>query len=247
MKPLIGISASTQEKDTLGWDFHRLPRTYCDALEITGAIPIIIPNGLKNETLRDLYGRLDGLLLSGGGDLDPSLYQAPPHPATERVSKLRDSTEVQLSRWAYDDNIPILGICRGIQAIAVAQGGSLLQDIPDLVGDDFSHSLRSAYPPHDQHAHPIEIVADSQLAKILGVTRTGVNSLHHQAVEVLPAGFIATAHSPDGIIEAMEANDKSFNLAVQWHPEDMIQSDTLMLRLFAGLVEACSQRELALP
>ena len=243
MRPLIGISASIKENDDLGWSFHRLPSTYSIALERVGAAPVIIPNGLCDESLRTLYQRLDGVLLSGGGDLDPELYHALPHPKTGRICAARDETEIALSRWAYEDDRPLFGICRGIQSLAVALGGTLLQDIPDHVGEDYPHSLKSEEPPHNLHAHSVSILPKSLLAELLGSTRLGVNSLHHQSVERMPPGFIATAHSPDGMIEAMEAPGSAFCLAVQWHPEDMIDSDPLMLRLFAGFAEACRQHQ----
>ena len=243
MRPLIGISASIKQNDDLGWSFHRLPSTYSDALERVGAAPVIIPSGLCDESLRSLYQRLDGILLSGGGDLDPTLYHAVPHPTTNRICATRDETEIALSRWAYEHDLPLFGICRGIQTLAVALGGALLQDIPELLGEDYPHSLESEQPPHNLHAHPVSILADSLLAELLGSTRLGVNSLHHQSVERMPQGFIATAHSPDGVIEAMEAPGNTFCLAVQWHPEDMIDSDPPMLRLFEGFVESCSQHQ----
>lgn len=243
MRPLIGISASTKDNDDLGWSFHRLPNTYCVALERVGATPIIIPNGLSDESLRALFLRLDGILLSGGGDLNPNLYDALPHPTTGRICAARDKTEISLGRWAYDEDKPLFGICRGIQSLAVALGGTLLQDIPEMIGDTYPHSLESEEPPHNRQAHPVSIMSDSLLIEILGTTQLGVNSLHHQSVDRLPSGFIATAYSPDGVIEAIEAPSHTFCLAVQWHPEDMIDSDPPMLRLFEGFVEACRQRQ----
>ena len=239
MRPLVGVTASTKDNDDLGWSYHRLPTTYTRALEQAGAATVIIPNDLSDESLRTLFERLDGILLSGGGDLDPARYHALPHPKTDRVSAARDRTEIALSRWAYEEDLPLFGICRGIQSLAVALGGRLLQDIPELIGPQFDHSLQSEAPPHNRHAHSVSILPDCRLAELLGTASLGVNSLHHQAVEQLPAGFIATAHSPDGVVEAMEAPASAFCLAVQWHPEDMIDSDPLMQRLFTGFVTAC--------
>lgn len=241
MQPVIGVTSSTKDNDHLGWSYHRLPNTYTFALEKVGATPVIIPNGLNENSLLYLYKRLDGILLSGGGDLDPTLYHELPHPTTDRICAERDKTEIALSQWAYEEDKPLFGICRGIQSLAVALGGTLIQDIPELIGVDYAHSLVNEKPPHDLHAHPVSINMSCQLKELLGTTQLGVNSLHHQSVKKLPSGFIATAFSPDGVLEAMEAPNRLFCLAVQWHPEDMIGSEPVMLRLFEGFVNACIQ------
>lgn len=165
---------------------------------------------------------LDGVLLTGGGDIDPGLYAEPPHPTTKEVDAQRDRFEIDLARLAMKEGIPLLGICRGLQVMNVAAGGTLIQDIPSQVADHVEHHVNE---PLDAVAHPVQIARGSVLARVMGDRLAGgdrlqVNSRHHQSIARVAAGFDVSATAPDGVIEAIERPDLPFCLAVQWHPEN---------------------------
>lgn len=211
-----------------------MSRPYITALEAAGALPVILPLALGMETLRALYQRLDGLFMAGGGDLNPSTYQRQRHHTTDGLDNLRDETELSLLHWAMDDNLPILGVCRGTQALNVAGGGTLVQDLGEL----WPNAIRHQYfpdKPRDYVAHDIKLAEDSRLASILGQAAR-VNSFHHQAVERVAPGFRAVAFAPDGVIEAIERPDRKFVVGVQWHPEGLVHSDRAMHHLFGEFV-----------
>jgi putative glutamine amidotransferase len=200
-------------------------------------LPVYIPAGLDEAVLRELYERVDAVLLPGGPDIDPVYYDAERHPATRGIDDARDSLEVTLARWTYADDRPLFGICRGHQVMNVAFGGTLIQDIPSTVTTELSHDTPDQMP-RSTIQHEVQISPESQLASILGGTRFPVNSLHHQSVERPAPGVVITGYSPDGVIEALEAPDKQFVLSVQWHPEDLYAGDEAMKRLFESFVEA---------
>lgn len=216
-----------------------MSRPYLGALEKTGALPVILPLALEPNTLRRLYERVDGLFMAGGGDLDPACYAQANHPATSGVDSLRDETELILLRWALEDGKPILGVCRGIQALNVAAGGTLVQDLSAQRPDAIRHQY---YPekPREYLAHTIETVRGARLAGILGPSAT-VNSFHHQAVEQVAPTLRAAAFAPDGVIEAIEHPDRPFVVGVQWHPESLIETDPAMRQLFTAFVESAGR------
>lgn len=234
MKPLIGIPTRTQTIDHIV--FHSLASTYTRALELAGSAPILVPLRLDEETLRAIFAHLDGLLLAGGIDLHPSEYGEEVEPFCGNVDPERDAVELRLTRWAMEKAMPILGICRGIQTLNVAAGGSLYQDIPAQIENSLHHSHRQG-DPYALRVHPIEIAPRSRLAHALGETRVGVNSLHHQSVKQVAPGFHIVARAPDGVIEGIEANAGRFALGVQFHPEWLID-DARMVRLFQEFVQA---------
>jgi putative glutamine amidotransferase len=201
----------------------------------------LIPTGLDETTLRALYERLDAVLLPGGPDVDPTYYGAERHPLTVTIDDLRDELELTVARWAVRDDLPIFGICRGHQVLNVALGGTLVQDIPDQLGSPLIHDIPDD-TPRSTRVHDVTIDGDSRLASILGETPVQVNSLHHQSVEKVAPNVVVTAHSPDGVVEALEAPDRHFVLSVQWHPEDLYQDDEAMLRLFTAFVQAARER-----
>jgi putative glutamine amidotransferase len=168
------------------------------------------------------YERATHIFIPGGADVDPQYYGEDPHPQLGFTSPHRDRLELTLTRWALEDNKPIFGICRGHQIITVAEGGTLYQDIPDQIPDALNHRSTN---------HPIEIAEDSQLAEILGTTQIIVNSLHHQAVKDVPPGWRAVAWAPDGVIEAIERDDRTA-ISVQFHPEMMYHYDERFSKLF---------------
>jgi len=223
---------------------YAIPRSYCDVLSMLGAAPLLLPP-LKAVPLRALYDCASGLLLSGGGDLSPSLFGQQPHQSTSFVSDARDAAEMQLTRWALQDGKPVLGICRGIQTLNVAAGGDLIQDIPSLVPRALPHQTLARLAP-DHIAHPVLVDHDSLLATWLGQSARGqlaalpVNSRHHQSLGRVAPGFGVVARAPDGVIEAIEyTSDGQFALGVQWHPENMVGSHPAMRSLFEHFVAAC--------
>jgi len=183
------------------------------------------------------YERLDGVLLPGGGDMRPNIYGAEMNPLTDNIDDARDHVEVELTRWAVGDDIPVFGICRGHQVVNVALGGTLIQDVPSIIGRDISHNVTV---PRNSRPHEVNIDPSSRLANILGTTTIAVNSLHHQSVEVAAPDMCVTAYSPDGVVEAIEMPNKKFVLSVQWHPEDLYRDDPAMKRLFKAFVEAAA-------
>jgi putative glutamine amidotransferase len=240
MKPLIGVTTSELRPGELatlrrhGEPPHAemaLGITYVRAIEAAGGIPVVMPP-LALADVAPLVDRLDGMLLSGGPDLAPDAYDAQPHRELGPVEPTLDAFEYGVIRAALHRGLPILGICRGAQALNVACGGTLHQHLPDVVGDAVAHR-QSEDGRHPTHA--IQTVRGTRLAGLLGVTRLAVNSFHHQAVDRLGAGLRACAHSTDGTVEAIEDPSRPFVLAVQWHAETLVSGDAHRA-LFDGLV-----------
>ncbi|MBI5670343.1 MAG: gamma-glutamyl-gamma-aminobutyrate hydrolase family protein [Chloroflexi bacterium] len=234
MPPLIGITTSSFIAPATGWAYNRTYVGCIQAITDAGGLPVLIPVSINSETRRQLYDRLDGVLLTGGEDVTPALYGAEPHPALGRTDPDRDRAELELARWSVADDRPLFCICRGHQLLNVALGGTLLQDIPSLVRTTINHDAEQ----RNALIHEVEIDSSSRLAAILGATRVPVNSLHHQAVDVPAPNLCVTAFAPDGIIEGAELPDRRFVLSVQWHPEDLFRDYAVMRRLFRAFVEA---------
>lgn len=213
-----------------------MSRPYITALEAAGAAPILLPLALGEETLKSLFSRLDGLFLAGGGDLNPACYARVQHPKTEGIDSLRDETELLLTKWALDANMPLLGVCRGTQTLNVASGGTLIQDVSDQVPNSIRHQY---FPdkPRDYVAHGVETVQGTRLSQILGITAQ-VNSFHHQAVDTTAHGFAVSAIASDGVIEAIELPSNRFVIGVQWHPESLVTFDPTMMALFESFIQA---------
>ena len=211
-----------------------MSRPYITALVAVGAAPVIIPLDLDEAILHSIYERLDGVFLAGGGDLNPACYGQDVYTKTEGLDMLRDSAEILVARWALEDHKPLLGVCRGVQALNVAAGGTLVQDVSDMV----PHAIRHQYFPEkarDYVAHDVTTVAGTRLSNILG-DQARVNSFHHQAVAHVAPGFRVSAYAPDGIIEAIEHTNGNFAVGVQWHPESLINADEKMMALFRTFV-----------
>lgn len=238
-RPLIGITTAVSQD--YGIDFLRAYNANILAIEDAGGIPVLIPCTLQPETLRELYQTLDGILLPGGGDVDPAHYQAEAHPKTGMPDPARDQAEIQIAQWAIADQRPIFGICRGHQVFNIALGGTLIQDIPSQLENNLKHDIAEG-EPRNQLLHGIKINPDSKLAVILGTTEIEVNSIHHQSVERVAPNLTATAYAPDGVVEASELADHPFALTVQWHPEDMVNDTEAMRALFVAFVQACARR-----
>jgi putative glutamine amidotransferase len=238
-RPLVGISVYRTES-------HRPPHTlyyglhpfYIESTLAGGGAPVQIPLGLDREALRTVFDRVDALILSGGGDVDPALYGEPVN-GSRGIDRERDEIELALIRWALQEAKPLFAICRGIQVLNVALGGSLYQDLaadmPGALRHDYFDSQGFA---RDHLAHEVDLTPGCRLARLLGVGHVPVNSLHHQGLKTLAADLVAVGHAPDGLVEAVEITGHPFAIGVQWHPEALAPHDPLMRRLFEGLVAA---------
>ncbi|MGC9529356.1 MAG: gamma-glutamyl-gamma-aminobutyrate hydrolase family protein [Candidatus Bipolaricaulaceae bacterium] len=221
-RPTVGITLGTDHEN------YTVAREYCEAVRAAGGRPLLLPFAEI-----DLRG-IGGVLLSGGGDIAPAAFGAEPSGELRAVNQERDEFELELARLALRRQVPLLGICRGCQVLAVAAGGKLVQDLP--LGGYLNHHPGS---PPDRIHHPVHVVRRTRLAAILGSSEMGVNSSHHQAVAAPPPGFAASARAPDGVIEALEADDHRFALAVQWHPERLWRRFRPQLALLKRFVEPC--------
>jgi len=216
----------------------QVPAGYAAAVEAAGGIPVILPV-LAPEKAPEVLEHLQGLLLSGGVDLDPSHYGEDPLPGLGKVTPERDAFELALARRALAAGVPVLGICRGVQVLNVAAGGTLFQDLGSQLEKVLKHRQEA---PRWHESHAVRLDPSSRMAAILGVTEARVNSFHHQAVRVVAPGLRAVAWAPDGVIEAVESVDGGFALGVQWHPEEMWDRYPLHLKPFSALVEAARAR-----
>jgi putative glutamine amidotransferase len=238
-KPLIVITAH-RATDPDRTNLDGLLALIVAGVERAGGAPALAPAGLGAAALEAIFRRVDGVLLSGGGDVDPARYGAAPHPLAVGVDAGRDEAELWLARRAADEAKPIFGICRGAQVLNVALGGTLYGDVGEHPGAG-PHAFDQPGQPWDLRAHWVQVAEGTRLARLLGAPRVGVNSLHHQAVRALAPGLAAAAHAPDGLVEAVELPGHPFALAVQWHPECLPEA-TAMQRLFEGFVEAAGRR-----
>lgn len=226
LKPVIGITCSIAEE----CGQLMLRQEYLNAVAAAGGIPVALAPRLEIHLVAGCLEICQGFLLSGGGDLDPSYWGELPSPALGSISPVRDYFEIALTRMALTAEKPLLGICRGIQVLNVAAGGSLYQDLQT----GMSHQQNA---PRSHTFHDIVIEKESRLGAIVQASRIRVNSFHHQAVQRVAGGFIITALSPDGTIEAIEA-ERGFALGVQWHPEDL--KDPGSAALFSALIESAA-------
>ncbi len=234
--PLVGITIPPKTAPDRA-ELDSLLDAIVSSVEHAGGLPLLIPLGLGEATLRGLYARLDGLLVSGGGDIDSAHYGAQMGSHIDGVDAERDRTEMTLVRWMAEDTKPFFGICRGAQVLNVALGGTLYSDVSEHTGA----GRHSFYPnlPYDLRPHEIKIEEDTLMARIIGQPIVTVNSLHHQAVKDLAPGLRAVALAPDGIVEAVELPQRPFVLGVQWHPECLPNAPE-MRRLFEAFVHASS-------
>jgi len=209
---------------------------YVKSIMNAGGLPILIPLEFSNDDLNVLLPRLDGVLFTGGYDIDPRRYGNQPHPKVEGIDADRDRIEMHLVHTVIQSGKPFLGICRGCQVINVALGGSLYEDLPEQLQGEVHHDNHDH--PRNFLAHSIDVKSDSSLAQILTSNHARVNSLHHQGVRQLAPGLHATAIAPDGLIEAFELPGHAFGLAVQWHPEEL-QEHEIMRKLFETFIKSC--------
>jgi putative glutamine amidotransferase len=214
---------------------------YFTSLTAVEAVPIMIPLLAADEpTLRALYERLDGLFLAGGVDVDPASYREDKLDVCGRTDPDRDAVELRLTRWAIEDGKPVLGVCRGLQVVNVACGGSLVQDLPSE-GRFIKHDYFPAKYARDYIAHEAQVKPGSRFAQIFGAETITVNSMHHQGIKRLGHGLRATIHAPDGLVEGVEGSGEGFLLAVQWHPEMLIEKDPGTRRLYEAFCTAARE------
>lgn len=241
MRPLIGIPTATMNRHAsrhpLG---HYCYETYPLAVAAAGGAPVLVPLVDDDDTLHSIHNHLDGLLLTGGADVDPAIYGEAPRHDIGPSDAAKDRVEMRMIRLALDYDLPLLAICRGQQILNVTMGGTLFQDICSQVPASLNHNLSDR--PRDLIAHEISVDPSSRLASILRSHTIGVNSLHHQAVKDVAPGLVVTARAADGVIEGLESPAHRFVVAVQFHPEELYQSDQRMRELFVALVQAAAGR-----
>jgi putative glutamine amidotransferase len=216
-------------------------QSYSRAVEAAGGVPILIPHLEDPDALRRIYDMLDGMLLPGGLDIHPRYYNQEPHPALDPTDVGLDRTEMTMLPWALEDDMPILGICRGEQVLNVMMGGTLVQDIYTQYTTTIDHRESFKRRIRDFLAHDIAVDPGSRLREIVGSDRVWVNTSHHQAIDKVAPGLVATAWSPDGIVEAIEGRGNRYLVAVQCHPEELWRKHEWARKLFRGFVEAASE------
>ena len=232
-RPIIGLTTYLEQAQTGVWDVPAafLPKVYFEAVTKAGGIAVLLPpQPVDAQIASSVLDGLDGLIITGGKDVDPARYGQPAHPETDEPRRDRDAWEDALLTAAIERELPFLGICRGAQMLNVALGGTLHQHLPEIVG-----STRYGLG-HGEFAQNEVTVGGSKLASLIGETVVG-KSYHHQAIDRVAEGLVVTARSDDGTIQAVELPSVPFGVAVQWHPEQ----DAEDIRLFAGLVDAAKE------
>lgn len=232
MKPVIGLTTYKQRAQTGVWDVTAafLPAVYFEAVQRAGGIPVLLPpQPVDDEVVGRVLDGLDGIIITGGADVDPARYGQAAAPETDTPQLERDAWEDALLTAAIDRELPFLGICRGMQVLNVNRGGSLHQHVPDVIGND-----RFRIGGGEFATNLVETEPGSEIDALVGA-RLPVKSYHHQALDAVGEGLRVTARTDDGIVQAVELAGVPFGLAVQWHPEEDAAEDA---RLFAGLVDA---------
>jgi putative glutamine amidotransferase len=237
--PLIGITTSvTVDKVP---ERAYVNGTYIRAVQAAGGIPLLLTPHFTPEVQAALWQRLDGLVLTGGGDIAPARFGEAPHPAVADVSPARDELEIGLTQRAVADDVPLFAICRGVQVLNVALGGTLVQDLPSEWPNALPHSQKA---PRHEPSHAVKVMGEgTRLGRVLGALEIEVNSMHHQAIKRLGKGLREVAWAPDGVIEGVEMpGEERFVLGVQWHPEELVGHDQAARNLFAAIVDAARRR-----
>jgi putative glutamine amidotransferase len=232
---MIGIT-TFNGRNNFGRMISGVQHTYIRAVAQGGGIPILIPAILDEGDREELYSRLQGVLFSGGGDVHIKYFAGDDHPKIHDVDDDRDATEFSLLKKSVEDGKPFLAICRGVQVMNVALGGTLYTHIPDQFDTTIEHSQEE----FTTIAHPVNIDEDSRLAEIFGETLLHVNSLHHQGLKDVASGLRVVGHAPDGLIEAVELPSHPYAIGVQWHPE-WLTDQPVMRRLFQSFVDAAKE------
>ncbi len=245
-RPLIAVTTQTlQAIDGIPAGLPSsvvMNQRYYEALTLVRAVPILVPLLDDDvETLREIFDRVDGVMIPGGVDMDPATYGSAPHPKLGRIDPARDRTELLFAKWAVAERKPYLGLCRGAQVLNVAQGGTLWQDLEDEYPNAIKHDYFPTYGFEREHlAHEVSITQGSRLRHAVEVSSMPVNSMHHQGLRTLGDGLAGTAIAPDGLIEAIELMDDAFIVGVQWHPEVFELTDPHTRHLFRQFVDAAA-------
>ena len=235
MKPLIGVTPDLKPESVVG-----VRNQYLQSVTRAGGIPVLLPISIDEADMREVFSRLDGLLITGGADIDPALYGEEESPACGELEPERDRLEMVLGTLAVEHNLPTLGICRGCQVLNVVYGGTLIQDIPTELGVPMDVHRQ----PEDYAVvtHGVTVEPGTLLESIVGAGEIRVNSRHHQAVKKLGKGLVLNGRSTkDGIIESFNDPTKRFMLAVQWHPEMLSHERPEALKLFKALASAAAR------
>ncbi|TCS94698.1 putative glutamine amidotransferase [Hazenella coriacea] len=230
MKPIIGITMSLEENKQF------TARQYTDAIIQAGGIPVLLPYTVDQTVINQWAHYIDGLLLTGGGDIDPILFDEEPIPGLGGIEPERDEMEIALIEQCMVHQKPIFGICRGCQILNVALGGDMYQDLPSQKQELLQHSQRA---PRSHGAHLIRIEENTLLHQIIGKISTKVNTYHHQANRNPAPSLRVSATASDGVVEAVEGTSYPFMIGVQWHPEHMTQTTEDAKKLFQAFVQAC--------
>jgi Predicted glutamine amidotransferases len=239
-KPVVGVTTGFAKRN----EFSQGPyvhQDYVQSLFLTGAVPVLLP--VASDSLIDRYLDLcDGIIFSGGGDIDPRFYGEAPSPYIEPFDAERDQFEMTLLKKAVSAGKPVFCVCRGLQVLNVAYGGTLIQDLATEWKQPILHDQKI---PRSQTSHSVRLLEDSRLSQLFDrKTSIFVNSLHHQAIKTLAPSFRAVAYAPDGVIEAVESDASSRIFGIQWHPESLTAGgDPLMRRLFQTFVTACGMSD----
>jgi len=245
-RPIVGVP--TQTLQSLGGVSAEIPpswvmsQRYVLTLTNAGAIPWLIPL-VDDETLRGVYDALDAVFLPGGADIDPASYGTEPHPLCDKTDRERDRVELALARWAMEEGKPVLGVCRGMQLINLAAGGTLFQDIAEQLPGSIKHDY---FPFSGQHftrdylAHEVTVVERTRLAGVFGAGHLRVNSMHHQGVRDVGAGLVVSATAPDGLVEGLESDNGHYVVGVQWHPEALTDNQVAARKLFDEFVQVAA-------
>jgi putative glutamine amidotransferase len=247
LHPVIGIT--TQTLDAVPGELPRcwvMSQRYVNVLTQVGAIPWVIPLTPDMAMLREVYERLDGVFLPGGVDMDPQQYGESRLPVCGVTDLDRDRVEVALVRWAMEERKPVLAVCRGVQVLNVAAGGTLYQDLADWCDAAIKHDYWPNEPrQRTDLVHEVIVEPQTQLASIMGAGRGTVNSMHHQGIKHLAPGLVVNARAPDGLIEGVEGqDDDGFLLGVQWHPEELVERMPEARRLFEAFIASSASYQI---
>lgn len=248
MKPIIGICTNYSSDENIGlitdlgmrgqeWDL--VAHDYVKAVEAAGGAPLIIPVAARIESIKPVLRILDGIIFSGGSDISPQSYGEPVQFKLQGIEPVRDDHEIKLAKAVLaDTGIPVMGICRGMQLLNVACGGTLYQELGSQRENGFNHCMEMY--PKDYPTHDVTLESQSFLKQVFGKTAIGVNSLHHQGIKTLARGFEVSAVAPDGLAEGIELAGDRCVFGVQFHPEMMIDNNPELLKLFEAFVKKCS-------
>ena len=227
--PLIGLTVYSADDK-----YHYFPHDYVDAVRVCGGIPVLLPPGESNPA--DLVCALDGVILTGGGDINPQRYSGEPHPQIYWVNDGQDESEFKIAQTALELKKPVLATCRGLQVINILMGGTLHPHFPDQYGDNVLHRTDN----NQAVEHSVNLDQASALARLLGEVQFSVKSWHHQSIKDLADGFRAVGFAEDGVIEAIESDDYPDLIAVQWHPEIDNQNNGVQQKLFQCWLSKCT-------